>query len=88
MSVPDEAVEAAAKAASKDDAEPNWYLETERFRNTWRIRMRAALEAAAPILMSEAWDEGVNDGTWNAEHHFQIANGTRQEIENPYRSAV
>jgi len=60
--IPDEAVEAAAKAAAKDDAEPNWYLETERFRNAWRTRMRAALEAAAPYLRSAAWEQGVEDG--------------------------
>jgi len=47
-------VEAAAKAASKDAAEPNWYLETERFRDTWRIRTEAALTGADQIMFSEA----------------------------------
>ena len=46
-------VEAAAKAAAKDDAEPNWYLETERFRGAWRNRMEAALVAADAVMFSD-----------------------------------
>lgn len=75
--IPDEAVEAAARAAAKDDAEPNWYLDTERFRDAWRIRMRAALEAAAPHLLAAAWDEGFGRGTLS---QFE-------ESTNPYREA-
>ena len=86
--ISDEAVEAAAKAAAKDDAEPNWYLETERFRDAWRIRMRAALAAAAPFIAAQAWDEAA-DAT--IDYAWLLTNSQDSDPAkpvNPYRSGT
>ena len=62
--IPDAAVEAAVSAWMGRKLQPgNW---------TQEDGMRAALEAAAPYLMAQAWDEGCADGGWN---------------DNPYRTA-
>lgn len=52
MSIPDEAVEAAARAAAKDEDASNWDDEHQYYRNGWLNRMQVALEAAAPHLMA------------------------------------
>jgi len=66
--IPDAAVEASAKAmALRDHADLV----------AWKAYMgdaRAALEAAAPHLMAEAWDEGRR--AWD-----------NYDDDNPYRSA-
>jgi hypothetical protein len=61
MNISDEAVEAAARAYTH--AAP--YLSAEN-------AIREALEAAAPHLMAEAWEQGWDAEGWQA---------------NPYRSA-
>lgn len=57
MNIPKEAVEAAAR-------ELNIYVTPwedlkEEQRNGWRSQAHAALRAAAPMLMAQAWDEGA-----------------------------
>lgn len=43
-------------------------------------------EETLAAIQAAAWDEGVSDGQWNAEHAYQIEAGTRTAIPNPYRS--
>jgi hypothetical protein len=70
MRVPDKAIEAAAKAVFYDD------------RTRTREEMfRIALEAAAPFIAAQAWDEG-------ADAEFQRSVMKRQTDGNPYRSAT
>jgi len=54
---PEEAVEAAAKAAAKDEDASNWHDESEYYRNGWRNRMQVGLEAAAPIMLAKVTAE-------------------------------
>lgn len=79
--IPAEAIEAAAKAAALADnfTELDWNMVPRRYTQRYYNFARAALEAAAPHIRAEAWDEG---------HHY----GTRGQIryqedsdENPYR---
>ena len=49
--IPAEAVEAAARAAAKDEDASNWDDESEYYRNGWRNRMQVGLEAAAAYMM-------------------------------------
>lgn len=75
MTVPDEAVEAAARA----------------FRDTHYMgdSLMAALEAAAPIIAAQAWDEGEEAGIHNYRHAFLIHQvEPRERIANPYRSGM
>lgn len=51
--IPVEAVEAAAKAAAKDEDASNWHDESEYYRNGWRNRMQVGLEAAAPYMQGD-----------------------------------
>ena len=72
--IPDEAVEAAARAYwdghYKTTSDPEWrdaVASPHRDDETGQVRdmMRAALEAAAPHLMAAAWDECVaSDTAW------------------------
>ncbi|MDQ0100466.1 hypothetical protein J2T10_000085 [Paenarthrobacter nicotinovorans] len=79
MNLPDEAVEAAAKAAAKDEDASNWHDESEHYRNGWRNRMQVGMTAAAPFIAAQAWDEG-------ADSQFQRSVMKRQTDGNPYRS--
>jgi acyl-CoA reductase-like NAD-dependent aldehyde dehydrogenase len=49
-----EAVEAAARAAAKDEDASNWDDEPQYYRNGWLNRMQTALEAAAPFIAAKA----------------------------------
>jgi hypothetical protein len=53
QAIPAQAVEAAAKAAAKDEDASNWVDENEYYRNGWRNRMQVGLEAAHPVLLAE-----------------------------------
>jgi len=80
MTVPDEAVEAAARAYQSEvsyTGAPNWDDLTEG-RQLLRVEwMRTALTAAAPFIAAQAWDEG-----WKAGAEWMEPTGP-----NPYRSA-
>lgn len=92
MNISKEAIEAAARAAyiadnlCWDGAEAAWDdmggSERSFERAGWEIAARAALEAAAPLLMAQAWDEGELAGYENAkvEEWPLVAPN-----ENPYR---
>ena len=75
--VPEEAVEAAARAWLERSTKPgSWTLEGS---------VRAALEAAAPFIAAKAWDEGV-------EYSASLLNGeefaSSFRKDNPYRAAA
>jgi hypothetical protein len=80
--IPDAAVDAAAKAYY-DLGFSSWEGAHEDTREVQRDDMRAALEAAAPHLMSQAWDEGEAAGQDNADSNrgYDI-----EHKRNPYRS--
>lgn len=90
MNINEEAVEAAAKAIYATEAYPIYDEAKEVFTGhkpwewlnegswaSYRTKARAAMEAAAPYLMAEAWDEGV-DWVWEG--------GPDVKDDNPYRS--
>lgn len=65
MNIPDEAVEAAAKVVREKGLYSNYYPTFD--------ALRAALEAAAPLIAAETWHLGYVAGK----------SGTR--LRNPYR---
>lgn len=75
--ISDEAVEAAAKALFEESVTP-WRMAAKEERVIFRRRARAALEAAAPHLMAESWDQGYDEG-------LSAGRGSRSDA-NPYRS--
>ena len=82
MTISNEVVEAAARAAAKDEDASNWDDEPDYYRNGWCNRIQVALEAAVPIIRAEAWDEG-----WLAVWTFMTSTDPRRERPtNPYRS--
>lgn len=59
MNISDEAVEAAARAYfENEDWRLSWDFVKEPNRSAIRADQRAALEAAAPLLKEQAWNEG------------------------------
>lgn len=61
MTISDEAVEAAAKAAAKDEDASNWHDESEYYRNGWRNRMQVGIEAAAAFIRAQALEDAADD---------------------------
>lgn len=76
--IPVEAVEAAAKAVYEDTFGKSWEDESEDYRNELRETQRLALEAAAPYMLAEAWDEGGRAATGTYD--------TGYPSRNPYRT--
>lgn len=80
MNISKEAIEAAAR-------ELNIYvtpwedLEEEQ-RNGWRSQAHAALRAAAPLLIAQAWDEGWNVGYDDRTSSTDDRN--HEYAQNPY----
>ena len=60
--IPDEAVEAAAKAIFGDPTGETWALQLPEVQERSREDARLALEAAAPLLTAAAWDDGYGHG--------------------------
>jgi hypothetical protein len=73
MTISDEAVEAAARAMAH-----LFDYQTEAGKSHWRDKAKRTLEAAAPHLMVQAWDEGNIAGIFDlpSEDHA---------TPNPYR---
>lgn len=67
--IPEEAVEAALAA--------NRAYKSQRGIDNAEKQMRAVLEAAAPYLKAEAWDEGYD---------YCNGDGVSEWVGNPYRS--
>ncbi len=80
--IPDEAVEAAAKKMA-GAAYGVWELVPEAKRRLYMRTARAALEAAAPHMMAEAWDACVDEAESLGWMHDAGAVDTK--ARNPYR---
>jgi len=82
MNISDEVVEAAARAGYKvavfADETASWDDLSEDQCQVWIDDARHILEAVAPHLMAQAWDEG-------ADAEFQRSVMKRQRDANPYR---
>jgi len=76
MSVSDEAVEAAARAIARYETGTQSPIPND----TDIAHARTALEAAAPFIAAQAWDEG-----WDAMADFDHRQAG-QYPSNPYRS--
>ena len=76
--IPDEAVEAAARALDPQTMGSGGAL-AEKFKEETRKEVRRILEAAAPHLMAAAWEEGRLDGYADAQRGFDTA-------MNPYEA--
>lgn len=62
--IPDEAVEAAARGiALLNLSSKPWGAIGEEVKNTFRDDARAALAAATPFMLAEAWDRCVGSDT-------------------------
>jgi hypothetical protein len=94
--IPDEAVEAAAKAIYATEAQPMydeakeqftgarpWEWLTERSWDVYRNKARQTLEAAAPHLLANAWDEG---GKAAIEREHAYGREEKAKFSNPYRN--
>jgi hypothetical protein len=84
MTVPDEAVEAAARGLATHKwptAIGVWESFGQGMKDDFRDQARAALAAAAPFIAAQAWDEG-------ADSEFQRSVMKRQATPNPYRSGA
>ena len=82
MNIPDEAVEAAALALlERDYGVRDWSIVTEQVKGNYLDEARTALEAAAPHLMAQAWDEGERVGF---EESFR--DNDPRHTRNPYRA--
>jgi hypothetical protein len=81
--IPEEAVEAAAEAVygSGFDGSPQ--------RDAWLADFRKALEAAAPHLLEQAWNEGHEAGFWNGREsagsgEMEACGVEHAKLHNPY----
>ena len=91
--IPDEAVEAAARAIFESRSRMEWNEMNELFRGakeSTRKEARAALEAAAPHLMAAAWERGQADLTHDLFRDQELAKkgarlATDDATPNPYR---
>lgn len=79
MKISEEAIEAAAEGLVDHIEQKPWEHMGDHLQSTYRDDARAALEAAAPLLMAQAWDEGCDQAA--------SSNLDAQECKkhNPYR---
>jgi hypothetical protein len=81
VNISDEAVEAAALALLERDYGVNdWGITDEQVKAAYLDEARTALEAAAPHIAAEAWDEG-----WQKAHSCDDP-AMAGIFFNPYRS--
>lgn len=79
MNIPNEAIEAAAKGAFKrTHPHGNWSLAISDMRDQYLSEAHAALEAAAPYMLAEAWEQGYEAADYDAPHSIKT--------DNPYRT--
>jgi hypothetical protein len=89
--IPDEAVEAAARALwSPSNEGDTWESEHEPYKDHTRAEAKRALEAAAPHLMAAAWERGQADLTHDLFRDQELRKkGGRLHSDdatpNPYR---
>ena len=84
MKISDEAVEVGSRVFAEVDPfwpDGNWDSCPEDLRESVRGMVAAILEAAAPSLMAQAWDEGRDEGYADAQRGYDLAS-------NPYRKTT
>jgi hypothetical protein len=80
VTVPDEAVEAALVAFSD---------RAMLVGSSHRDNLTAALEAAAPFVAAQAWDEGFEKGSdWGEWAAAPVREEPSDQTANPYRSGM
>jgi hypothetical protein len=85
MNISDEAVEAAAKPLwEPNEHDDTWASEFPTYKDYLKAEARKVLEAAAPYLMAQAWDEG---GVAAIEREHTYGREEKAKYSNPYRSA-
>ena len=97
MTIPDQAIEAAARAMHSHQmvglSELAWLTLDPIGRDYWTGKARAALTAAAPFMAAqakgEAWDEGFSAGWAEAKDPGAFVNDVWDaETPNPYNAAT
>ena len=94
--ISEQAIDAAARAAYEEqmeDGDTPWDgFGGSSYLDYWRDQARAALRAALPYLMTQAWDEGAVAGWqqsgegWNAEYPDESTGKCSVDLDgNPYR---
>lgn len=85
MTVPDEAVGAAWRAAlANDSIRSLWRNADPEWRESYKSTLRAALTAAAPFIAAQAWDAAVQYADDQGCLLYHEAKGIKSH--NPYRS--
>ena len=82
----DAAVEAAAIAVYGGEYADLWADEEPKVKASYLEDARLALEAAAPYLMADAWDEGERTGRSRAMRHMSDEPNLPLVASNPYRA--
>lgn len=83
-------VEKAAEALVPQTL-PHYSTLDESGKETWRRMARAVLDAVAPALRADAWDEGKKAGRsdQSAQQIWAVTGGTRPtDTPNPYREVA
>ena len=80
--IPDVAVEAAAKCTYEREMGVNWDGLQSSVKRGYLEDARAALEAAAPHMLAEAWDEGHAAGI---SHDFEATTQPRNPHSKEYK---
>jgi hypothetical protein len=81
--IPDEALVAAAYALYRDanpDSELKWYDIGFHEQDELLRPARGALEAAAPYILADAWDEGYREADYDAPHSDKTPNPYRRNL--------
>jgi hypothetical protein len=85
MTVPDEAVEAAAQRVWWEFEGRPWLHATDEMKDPYLYQVRLALTAAAPFIAAQAWDEGFKQG---GPMHDVNYDDPDAHTRNPYRSGT
>lgn len=81
--ISDEVLEAAAAANYEARTGKKWSVASTVWKALERSWMLRSLEAAAPHMLADAWDEGEQSGAMN---HAAEEYPEAKDITNPYRS--
>lgn len=87
MSIPEQAVEAAAKVTFEGlfdlDESDKWEDVSATEREPYERQARAALEAAAPHMLAQAFDQGRKSGMRHADRLVAAEKIGRPELPGP-----
>ena len=82
MKISTEAIEAAARAVHELTGVGPWVRLVGHRKDALRLQMREALEASAPHLMAQAWQEGFKQGGPMHDEHYGEPD---KHTVNPYK---